>query len=39
LAAREAAKGSHARRAPMYAGVGAAIVTAVVVLLTLRKCV
>ena len=37
VAASIAARGSHARRAPMYAGLGAAAVTMVVVLLTLRE--
>ena len=37
VAAALAAQGSHAKRAPLYAGLGAAVVILVVILLTLRE--
>ena len=37
VAASIAARGSHARRAPFYAGLGAAAVSVAVVLFTLRE--
>ncbi len=37
VAAAIAVRGSHARRAPVYAGLGAAAVTVAVILFTLRE--
>jgi mannose/fructose/N-acetylgalactosamine-specific phosphotransferase system component IIC len=37
VAAALAAQGSHAKRAPLYAGLGATVVTLVVILITLRE--
>jgi mannose/fructose/N-acetylgalactosamine-specific phosphotransferase system component IIC len=38
VAAALAAQGSHAKRAPLYAGLGATMVTLLVILLTLKEC-
>jgi mannose/fructose/N-acetylgalactosamine-specific phosphotransferase system component IIC len=38
VAAALAAQGSHAKRAPLYAGLGATVVTLAVILLTFKEC-
>lgn len=38
VAAALAAQGSHAKRAPLYSGLGATVVTLVVILLTFKEC-